>query len=165
MNLRRCILAISGYATHGKDSFAKWLTEENSGFYFDIIHNQIPDRYMSKIIKSERFAFADAAKDEVHEIIPEIMSENKEIRRIHYINYAQSAKCDDKYIWARKIPPNVDLIITDLRFKEEVEYLRQLDETDVYFAKVIAIGGEVHLGYTENSMPKMEYDLIATRFL
>ena len=109
----RRIIAISGKMRAGKDTFAEVFT--------------------SIIPTFNRVGFADELKREfaaLHYITVDDINTYKDIYRERLINYGAMKRAESPLYWVSRalIHPN-DIIITDLRFRNEYDHLTMLGKT------------------------------------
>lgn len=150
------IYLLCGYSKTGKDTFYEQISSNNVMYEWQI-YSAIPKKQLDleNINKYYvRVAFANAVKIEAAQIyhIPYVVTDKDCKQFIHYksgelvsardiyIEWAQLRKTNNIYYWANLVVqfilqnyPTSDIIITDWRFVEEIEYIKE------YFSQVTTI--------------------------
>lgn len=122
---------ISGFKGIGKDSFLQ--NPENFRIYSNGL-DVVP-------LRGRRLAFADEVKRELK--IPENLTrEEKEKIRPSIVKFAQDKKLEDPFYWVKKVAFQFDdaeeVVITDWRFVEELEFLRQNKKQKILTYRIIS---------------------------
>jgi len=125
----RKIIAISGKMRSGKDTFADSFIPTAAGMGYDY----------------SRVGFADTLKIEVAEelgiTVEELTARKDELRELLIVHGAKR-RLEDILYWVKKaIPDEGNVVITDMRFRNEYDYLKGLrsDKMDVYFVRIEAL--------------------------
>lgn len=148
------IYLISGVKGSGKDTFysnpEKFIVCSPSG---------------KRIIipSGKRLAFADEVKREM-KIEINIEREEKEKIRDEIVNFAQSKKKEDPFYWARKVSLQIsegeDVVITDWRFPEELEFLKKEKKDEILTYR---INPEWKFSeFSENRLDDFEFDYLVS---
>jgi len=122
------IITVSGKAGHGKDTFAAYLKAA----------------FEHRLSSAEIFRFADELKNEAHNILGWNGLKDKEGRTLLQ-KHGEDRRKQDPYYWCKKLIPYIErsnsdiVIISDARYKNELEFLREefTPEVSIYNVKVI----------------------------
>lgn len=143
------IYFLCAYSKTGKDSFYQYLSAKKSINHYDkwVLYNNDYSKHFISDKKYIRLAFADELKKEVSTIYNiDLLIDDKDKKQFRhyltneivsardiYIEWATIRKKEDKYYWVKKlinkilnyINDDVNIIITDWRFIEELSYIKQ----------------------------------------
>ena len=173
------ILILIGYKGTGKDTLFKILNKEIKEYHPWLIFNKDNDKFTYINLNFTRLAFADSLKDEVKSLYNiECSEENKDIKNINInnelvsfrslcINYGKNTL--DKQKWVKivcsKINNNTNYIITDLRFKHEIEYLKMFfDKNNIEYKTIRLFNSDINIP-DKNIISEHELDDYKTNFL
>lgn len=115
------------------------------------------------IPSGKRLAFADEVKREMN-IDINIERKEKEKIRDEIINFAQSKKKEDPFYWARKVSLQIsegeDVVITDWRFPEELEFLKREKKDKILTYRINP--GWKFSDFSESRLDDFEFDYLVS---
>ena len=125
---------ITGYKRTGKDSFFRYLVEDETTFEYQLYSQ--PNYEIFLPFQLQRYAFADALKQEVRETFGVTVTDhNKELPLTSSLPsiktyrdllkyWGNVRKSEDPHYWIKRLCDNIEhdnVVITDWRYPEELE--------------------------------------------
>ena len=151
------IILLSGWKGSGKDFVSDILTDKfkykRFGFA-DEVKTLVSEKYN---IKRELF---DTLEGKCHQY------DSEHTYRDLLIKYAESKREDDVYYWARKVnkkikvSKNNNIVISDWRFTEEIDYLMKETDYNITTIRINRFENSGTLCQTENSLNEYKFDYI-----